>query len=132
MLLLARAVLFVLAAYHLTVGALSLFSHAAASNLVARLYGATSLDDSPQLRYAVKMLGLQALALGALAAVAAWSPAEHRDVVAALAALQAGRAACRLAFRRSLRETFGIPERRNLLNASLLIVEAVILVAVLV
>jgi hypothetical protein len=131
MLLLARIVLVVLAVYHLSVGALSVFSHAAAERFVARLYAVKSLDGSTQLRYAVKMLGLQAIALGALAGVAAWNPAGHRDVIAVLAALQASRAACRLALRRSLRETFGIPETRNLLNTTLLLVEAVILIAVL-
>jgi hypothetical protein len=131
MLILARIVLVVLAVYHLSAGTLSVFSHAGAERFVARFYGVTSLDGSPQLRYAVRMLGLQALALGALAGVAAWDPAGHRDVIAVLAALQASRAACRVMLRRSLRVTFGIPEGRNLLNASLLLVEAVILVAVL-
>ena len=131
MLLLARIVLVVLAVYHLSVGAVSVSSHAAAARAVARLYGVTSLEGSPQLRYAVKMLGLQALALGALAGVAAWNPARHRDVIAVLAGLQASRAVCRLILRHSLLETFGIPIRRNLLNATLLVIEAAILIAVL-
>jgi hypothetical protein len=130
-LLLARIVLGVLAVYHLSIGVVSLASHRAATSVVVKLYGVSSLDSAPQLRYATMMLGLQALAIGSLAAVAAWTPFAHRDVIAVLAALQAGRAVYRLVFRRLLREAFGIPVRRNALTAALLIAEAMVLIGVL-
>lgn len=130
--LLARIVLGVLAAYHVIIGMVSLLSYRGAARIVARLYGVASLDGSPQLRYAVKMLGLQALAIGALAAVAARDPADHRDVIAVLAALQAGRAFYRLANHQSLHDAFGIPAARNALNAAVLLAEAAILIGILV
>lgn len=132
MVVLARVVLAVLAAYHLTIGALSLLSIAATGTFMSRLYGVTSLDGSPQLRYAVRMLGLQALALGALAGVAAWDPRSHRDAIGVLAFLQAGRAVSRLVFRDLLRDAFGIPATRNAISAFVLAAEAAILVGVLV
>ena len=131
MVLLARIVLVVLAVYHVTIGALSLFSIAGTSALVSRLYGVMSLDDSPQLRYAVRMLGLQALALGAMAGFAAWEPLSHRSTIVALACLQAGRAVCRLVFRDTLRDAFGVPVSRNTVNACVLFVEAAILASVI-
>ncbi len=123
--------LVVLAVYHVSIGTLSLISHGAAARAVGRLYGIASLDASPQLRYAVKMLGLQALALGAVAAFAAWNPLIHRDIIAVLAFLQGARAVFRLWYRRSLRDAFGIPGSRNALSASVLLAEAAILVFVL-
>jgi hypothetical protein len=128
---LARVVLAVLAAYHLTIGALSLVSIGGTKAFMSRLYGVTSLDGSPQLQYAVRMLGLQALALGALAGFAAWDPRSHRDAIAVLAFLQAGRAVCRLAFRDTIRDAFGVPASRNTINAFVLVAEAAILVAVI-
>ena len=128
---LARAVLGILALYHLSIGALSLISIAGTSAFMSRMYGLKSLDSSPPLRYAVRMLGLQALALGALAGFAAWNPDAHHDVIAVLAGLQVGRAVCRLVFRHTLRDAFGIPATRNAFNATILFAEAAVLIAVI-
>jgi len=125
---LARAVLVLLAAYHLGIGVTSLFSHRLTGRAAAALY-AVSLDDVPQLRYAVKMLGLYALALGALLAVAARDPAGHAPTVAVVAALQAARAATRLANHALLRDAFGVPRHRNLAAVALLLAESGILAA---
>ena len=80
---LLRAVLLALALYHLGIGALSVFAPGGARRVARALYG-VSVDPTPQVVYAVRMLGLYALTLGALVALAAWRPAEHRATVVAL------------------------------------------------
>lgn len=121
-----RAVLVVLAAYHLLVGMVSVTSFRATARLTSALYGLNVRDD-PQLAYAVRMLGLYALAVGSLLALAARAPSEHRDVIAVVAVLQLLRAASRLVSRRELTRVFSVPARRNALNAALLVAEAAIL-----
>lgn len=123
---LLRAVLALLAAYHLAIGAASVASFGATARLTRSLYGATLGDAAadPRLRYAVRMLGLYALALGTLLALAARDPLAHRPVIAAVAALQSARALCRVAYRRDLAAAFGVPPRRNAVNVALLVAEA--------
>lgn len=129
-LLLARAVLVVLAAYHLTTGLLALTVPAKARQLVRTLYGA-ELPDAAAMDYAVSMIGAQALAIGVLAAVAAVDPARHRWVVAALALLQLLRAAVRLGRATVLRDALGVPPRRNAVMIVVLLLEVSVLTAFL-
>ena len=121
-----RAVLLLLAAYHLVIGVVSVTSLRATARLTNALYG-LSVRDDPQLAYAVRMLGLYALAIGSLLALAARAPSQHRDVIAVVAVLQLMRAASRIVSRRELTRVFSVPARRNALNAALLVVEAAIL-----
>jgi hypothetical protein len=123
-----RAVLALLAAYHLGVGILSVLSPSSAARVASRLYGTTAVE-SPQLRYGVRMLGLYALALGSLLALATASPGEYRAVIVVAAGLQLARAACRIALRHELAAGFSVPARRNYLNATLLVAEAAVLLA---
>ena len=123
-----RALLALLAGYHLAIGVVSVASLRATARVVGALYG-LSVAETPALRYAVRMLGLYALALGALLALAARAPATHRDVIAVVAGLQLARAACRLLLRRELAAAFQLPARRNAINAALLVAEAAVLVA---
>ena len=129
---LLRAVLWLLAAYHLAVGVLSVSSLGATGRFTQLLYG-LSLGGrvDPAFRYAVRMLGLYALALGALLVLAARDPLGHRDVIAVVAALQLARAGCRLAWGHDLASAFGVPRRRNAVNVALLVAEALVLVAAL-
>jgi hypothetical protein len=121
-----RVVLGLLAAYHLAIGLVSIASHRWTARLTRGLY-ALSLGEDARFRYAVKMLGLYALAFGALLALAARDPAAHRPVIAALIFLQTARALTRLAFRRLLAEGFGVPPRRNAAHACLLLATAALL-----
>ena len=124
-----RAVLWLLAAYHVGIGVASIASYGTTSRIVARLY-AGSLGGGGQLRYAVRMLGFYALAIGALVAVAATDPAAHRPIVAVVAALQAARAISRLLSWRLLANAFAVSRARNTLAASMLAAEALVLLLV--
>ena len=124
-----RAVLWLLAAYHIAIGVASVMSHGTTAHIVARLY-AGSLGSGGQLRYAVRMLGFYALAIGALVAVAATDPGAHRPIVAVVAALQAARAVSRLVSWRLLTHAFAVSRARNALAASMLAAEALVLLLV--
>ena len=121
-----RAVLWLLAAYHVLIGVASIVCHRTTSRIFARLY-AGSLGDGEQLRYAVRMLGFYALAIGALVAVAATDPGAHRPIVAVVAALQAARAISRLLSWRLLADAFAVSRARNTLAASMLAAESLVL-----
>jgi hypothetical protein len=122
-----RAVLLLLGGYHLGIGAVSVLSLRLTARVTAALYGVSVAESAP-LRYAVRMLGLYALALGVLLVLAAREPNAHRDVIAVVAGLQMARALCRLLFRRELAAAFQLPMHRNALNAALLVGEAALLV----
>jgi len=122
-----RTVLLVLALYHLVIGVVSVLSFRATTRLTSAFYG-LSVRDDPQLAYAVRMLGLYALAVGSLLVFAAREPTTHRDVIAVVAGLQLLRAASRIVSGRELESAFALPPRRNAINAALLVVEAAILV----
>jgi hypothetical protein len=124
-----RAVLAVLAAYHLGIGAASVASLPATSAVARALYGLSLGPPDPRLRHAVRMLGLYALALGVLLALAARDPRGHRDVIAVVAGLQLARAVCRLRYGGTLAADFGVPRGRNAFNAALLVAEAAALAA---
>lgn len=126
-----RAVLWLLAGYHLVIGVASVTSHRLTSRMVVRLY-AGSLGDSEQLRYAVRMLGFYALAIGVLVTVAATDPGAHRPVVAVVAGLQAARAVSRVVSSRLLADAFAVTPARNLLAVSLLAAESAVLLLALV
>lgn len=124
---LLRTLLAFLAAYHLGIGLVSVGSLRLTARVTASLYG-LSVVESPALGYAVRMLGLYALTLGALLVMAARAPSTHRDVIMVVAGLQLARALCRILFRRELTEAFRVAPQRNVFNASLLIGEALLLV----
>ena len=110
--LLARLVLWLLAAYHLVLGAAALLAPPLAVRLVRSLYGA-AVPEGGAFRYMTSMIGALALAVGWLAAVAARAPAEHRAVVGALVLLQLCRIFCRLRDRRLLARSLGVSARSN-------------------
>ena len=123
---LLRLVLGVLALYHLGIGLASVLSGRLTARVAEAMYG-IRVDASPQVRYAVRMLGLYALALGALLVPAALSPAAHREIIVVVCGLQLARAACRVLLRRELTAAFRVSPRRNALNAALLVAEAAVL-----
>ncbi len=124
--LLAAAVLWLLAAYHVAMGAAALFAPSAAARLVRALYGATLPDDGA-FRYAVSMIGALALAVGGLAAVAARAPTEHQSIVLALLVLQLCRAFCRIRDRALLARVYGIAPARNVAAIAALAAESTVL-----
>lgn len=121
-----RAVLVMLAAYHLAIGMLSVTSLRVTARVTATLYGLSVAESAP-LRYAVRMLGLYAIALGALLTFAARAPATHRDVIIVVAGLQLARALCRLVLQKELSAAFKLRLCRNVFNATLLVGEAALL-----
>jgi len=127
---LLQGVLAVLALYHLTIGVLSVFSFTATTRAAGALYG-VHVVSNPQLRYAVRMLGLYAIALGALLLMAAPAPAAHREIVVVVACLQLARAGCRLFLQRELTDAFLVSDRRNALSAAVLVVQAALLLSAL-
>lgn len=123
-----QTLLALLAAYHLGIGMLSLFSFRRTMRFVTAFYGIQA-GGSPQLRYALRMLGLYGIALGVLLAFAAWSPPAHQEIIVVVAGLQLARAACRVVMRHELAAAFGISARRNAFNAVLLFAQATALLA---
>jgi hypothetical protein len=123
-------VLWLLALYHIVVGATALLVPGMAARMMRTLYGAT-LAETSALRYATSMIGALALAIGGLAAVAARSPHDHRPIVAALLALQLSRVFCRIRDRRVLVESLGVTARRNAAAIAVLGAESVILLVAL-
>lgn len=125
-----RAVLGLLAVYHLAMGLAATFAPRLAARLGRALY-ALQAEDTPQLRYGLRMLGLYALAIGSLAALAALDPRTHVAIILVIAALQLARATARLVLRRELAAAFGIGSRRSALNAAVLVAQALALTATL-
>ena len=123
---LARLVLWLLAGYHLAVGAAALLAPALAVRLVRSLYGA-ALPEGGAYRYMTSMIGALAVTLGGLAAVAALAPAENRAIVAALVVLQLARIFCRLRDCRLLAASLGVTARRNAAAVLVLGAECVVL-----
>ena len=124
--MLAAAVLWLLAVYHVTMGAAALFAPSTAARLVRALYGA-ALPDDGAFRYAVSMLGALALVVGGLAAVAARAPNDNHPIVLALLALQLCRAFCRIRDRALLARAFGITPARNTAAIAALAAESIVL-----
>lgn len=119
-----RGVLALLAAYHLSMGIVSVFFQRGAVGLARGLYGVRMEGSGERFDYALRMLGLYALAFGFLLARAAMDPAGHRSVIAAAILLQSVRAASRLASTGTLRAAFGVAPSRNRLSAAALVVQA--------
>jgi hypothetical protein len=126
-LLVLHTVLAVLAAYHLGMGMLAVFAPRAAGRLAGSLYG-IGIAENAQLRYAVRMLGLYALATGSLLVLATARPAAFREVIVVVAGLQAGRAACRMVLHRELTAAFELSPGRNAVSTAVLLAEAVVLI----
>jgi hypothetical protein len=122
-----RILLAGLAAYHLAIGALAVLSYQGTAAAVRTLYGA-ELDEGAQLRYAIRMLGLYALAFGFLLAAAAREPAAHRHVVLAAALLLIARGLMRLTLARPVAASFGVSARRNRAHAGGLLLLAALLI----
>ena len=124
--LLVRVVLWLLAAYHLIMGAVAVIAPGVAPTIMRALYG-LSLTESGQARYMTSMIGALAVAIGSLAAVAALSPASNHPIISALLLLQLVRICCRVRDRRLLADSFGVTNARNAVAIALLAIEATIL-----
>ena len=121
-------VLALLAAYHLSMGVASVFFQRGAAGLARTLYGVEMEGSGARFDYALRMLGVYALAFGFLLACAAADPAGHRSVIPGAILLQSIRAASRLASTGALRAAFGVAPARNRWGAALLAVQAGLLV----
>ncbi len=123
---LVTLVLWLLAAYHIVMGAIALFAPDLAPRMVGSLYGA-SVAAGGQIRYMTSMIGALALVVGGLAVVAAQRPLDNRPIIAALLVLQLSRVFCRVRDRRRLAESFGVSGRANSAAIAVLAAESVVL-----
>jgi hypothetical protein len=122
-LLLLRALLGWLAAYHLTVGLVSVAWPAGARRIAARAYG-LAVETSPQMSFLLKPLGTYAITVGCLLVAACRAPDEHRAIVNATVLLLLMRAATRLLCADELEHAFQVPASQNLFNVGLLVIQA--------
>ncbi len=121
-----KAVLGLLCAYHVCIGLASMASAELTADFAHWFYG-TDITVDARFVYTLKALGMYALFTGALCGVALTDPARYRPIVWAVIMLQSLRAGTRLVFFDTLHEGLGVSWEHNLVNASLLVAEAAIL-----
>lgn len=129
----ARKILFGLVlgmtcAYHLGIGAVSLLAPETTLHVASLLYDVHASAVAPQVVYMLKALGMYALFTGSLLALALRDPSRYRHVILVCAALLIMRATTRVLFFDVLHEAFGVEWSRNLLNVTLLVLQAGVLV----
>lgn len=115
-------------AYHLGIGVVSLLSPETTLNIAAMLYDVHASAFAPQVVYMLKALGMYALFTGTLLAIALRDPARYRHIVFVCAALLVMRATTRVLFFDVLQDAFHVEWSRNLINVTLLVLQAGILV----
>lgn len=115
-------------AYHLGIGVVSLLSPETTLNVAAMLYDVHASAFAPQVVYMLKALGMYALFTGTLLAIALRDPAKYRHIVFVCAALLIMRATTRVLFFDVLHDAFAVEWTRNLVNVTLLVLQAGILV----
>ena len=121
-----RAVLGLLALYHLGIGAVSVLSAEQTAAFAEWFYG-LELSGEPRFLYALKALGMYALFTSAVLGLATWDPVRFRPIVYCLAGLQTMRALTRLFFYDLLSAGFGLAWSHNLFNVGLLALEVLLL-----
>jgi hypothetical protein len=113
-----RAVLVLVAAAHLFLGAVAF---AAVPEMITRwaaiAYGAT-ITLTPPLQHAVRILGAFMIAVGVMAAFALRDPVRNRAIVDGIAILQLLRVTQRVLFSTQIQETFAVPSGRLLLQSA--------------
>lgn len=119
--LVLRAVLVVLAVYHLGIGLSSTLAPNATLEFARSFYGLSVSDSAPQFAYMLKAMGMYALFTGGLVAVALTDPQRHRPIVIAIAVLLFMRAVTRLMFFDVLEQAFALSWSQNLVNVSLML-----------
>lgn len=129
----ARKILFGLVlgmtcAYHLGIGLVSLLSPETTLQVAALLYDVHASAVAPQVVYMLKALGMYALFTGSLLALAMRDPSRYRHVILVCAALLVMRATTRILFFDVLHDAFGVEWFRNLINVTLLVLQAGVLV----
>jgi len=115
-------------AYHLGIGVVSLLSPETTLNVAAMLYDVHASAFAPQVVYMLKALGMYALFTGTLLAIALRDPAKYRHIVFVCAALLIMRATTRVLFFDVLHDAFAVEWTRNLINVTLLVLQAGVLV----
>lgn len=115
-------------AYHLGIGVVSLLSPETTLNVAAMLYDVHASAFAPQVVYMLKALGMYALFTGTLLAIALRDPAKYRHIVFVCAALLIMRATTRVVFFDVLNDAFAVEWGRNMINVTLLVIQAGILI----
>lgn len=115
---------------HLAMG-LSLLGPRSVLEQVASLYGAT-VSWSPQFEYILRPIGAFMIGLGIAGCAAALDPRRYRVVVVGFIVVLGLRVVQRIMYAGTIESAFGIASTRNVLNASLFGVLALLLLALLV
>lgn len=120
--------LIALSVYHLFTGIASVFFTDFALKFYRSFY-AFSPTDSSLLRMVLKPWGALAIFAGCVGLIAARDPHRSSGLIASLAALLAIRFAIRWTNAPTIKELFGIPQRRNRLNMGMMAAGCAILLS---
>jgi hypothetical protein len=124
---LLKLVLWILCIYHVGIGLLSCLAPETTVSLGEVLYGVRVDASAAQFAYMLKALGMYALFTGGLMAVALTDPRRYRHLLVAAGALLIMRATTRLLFFDTLHEAFAVTWGHSLINVSLLLSKAGVL-----
>jgi hypothetical protein len=120
-----KAVLWVIAVYHLAFGAV-LLTGFNAENLARSVLGAT-VEISDQVSYMFKPLGIYTIAFGALALLTALDPTRHRPMLIGIMALYILRLLNHLLQMNTLHEVFKVPDSTSYRSIGILAVIIILL-----
>ena len=110
---LPRALLALIAVYHLTIGVIAFFPQETVSAAAALILG-LSLPDEPALFQVIKSFGVYAGVFGVMMGLAAYDPVKNRAMISAGVVLMALRVMQRLTNLEELERSFDVATVRNL------------------
>ena len=120
-----KAVLWVIAVYHLAFGAV-LLTGFNVDNLAHSVLGAT-VEISDQVNYMFKPLGVYTIAFGALSLLTALNPTRHRPMLIAIMTLYILRLLNHLLQMNTLHEVFKVPDSASYRSIGILAVIIILL-----
>ncbi len=120
-----KAVLWVIAVYHLAFGTV-LLTGFNVDNLAQSVLGAT-VEISDQVSYMFKPLGVYTIAFGALALLTALNPTRHRPMLIAIMTLYILRLLTHLLQMNTLHEVFQVPDSASYRSIGILAVIIILL-----
>jgi len=121
-----KILLLLVCAFHLAVG-LGVNISDDVPGMMAKYYGATSVEGNLQATYLLRPLGACMFALGLLAAVAATNPMRHKTVVYVISILFMFRGIDRIVCHQEITDAFGVSGPRNTVHAIVLLAVGVTL-----
>ena len=115
-----RALLWLIALYHILFGAAAFLSASMAERLASSVFG-IRLVMEPAMAYVVKVLGTYAITFGVMAAVAARDPVRHRPLLHVIVLLYALRVVTKLVFKAQYAAGLQVADGRIWTEAALLL-----------